>query len=148
MRSNKRLYLLPAFLLAISVFGSGCNATGTETEASPLGTQTVVNINAAEAYALIQANADNPDFIIIDVRTPEEYNAGHLENAILIDYRAANFTEEISKLDRNKKYLIYCRTGNRSASARDKMKELGFLDINHMDGGITEWLAEGLPVVK
>jgi len=116
--------------------------------ASPSPVQSVKNINVAEADALIQANAGNPDFIIIDVRTPEEFAAGHLENAVLVDYRAGNFNEEIGKFDRSKEYLIYCRTGNRSSGARDIMKEMGFLNINHMDGGITAWLAEGLPVAK
>ncbi|OGN99566.1 MAG: hypothetical protein A2Y90_06245 [Chloroflexi bacterium RBG_13_52_12] len=126
----------------------GCSSTTVETTSSQTPTQVVNNITVVEAYDLIQANAGNPDFIIIDVRTPEEYAAGHIENAVLINYNSGNFKEEIGKYDRGKKYLIYCRSGNRSAGARGVMIELSFRDINHMNGGITEWLAEGLPVVK
>lgn len=110
--------------------------------------QIISDISTAEAYKLIQANGNNPDFIIVDVSTADEYAQGHLENAVLVDYRADNFREEIGKLDRNMKYLIYCRTGMRSAGARDVMKGLGFLDVNNMEGGITDWTAQGYPVVK
>jgi len=145
MGTYKRVYLIAVLVLVILLIAvPGCNTTGKETTIP----QNIKNINAAEADTLIKANADNPDFIIIDVRTPDEYNQGHIEKALLIDYRAESFEQEISKLDRTKKYLIYCRTGNRSAGARDMMIDLGFLDINHMESGITEWTALGYPVVK
>ncbi len=117
-------------------------------------TQEIKDISVAEANASIQANADNPDFIIIDVRTADEYATGHLENAINIDLYSENFNAEIGKLDRNKIYLIYCRTGVRSSGARDVMKALGFMNINNMldsknnKGGITAWMEQGFPVVK
>ncbi len=106
------------------------------------------NITSLEAYSLIQANAGNGDFIIIDVRTPEEYAGGHIENAMNVDYYSASFKDEINGLARDSTYLIYCRTGARSAGARDIMKELGFQNIYNMTGGITDWVAKGLPVVK
>ena len=148
MRGNKFLYILPALLPVIAIICAGCNTSAVETTPPQKMTQSVTEVTSAEANALIQSNAENPDFIIIDVRTPEEYNAGHLENARLINYNSASFIEEISKLARDKKYLIYCRTGNRSSGARDKMTELGFLDIYHLTHGITEWTAQGYPVVK
>jgi rhodanese-related sulfurtransferase len=132
----------------------GCNATNTEMTATTDVTTTQVKIQSlkditpAETNTLIQANANNPDFIIIDVRTSAEYGDGHLENAVLVDYKSESFREEINKLDHSKKYLVYCRTGVRSAGARDIMKDLDFLDISNMSGGITEWIAQDLQVVK
>lgn len=123
-------------------------STTPDTTPSSTPERVINNITPAEAYTLIQDNADNPDFIIIDVRTPDEYAQGHLENATVIDYRSENFTIEISKLDRFKKYLIYCRTGGRSAGARDQMAALGFKDISNILGGITDWINQGFSVIK
>ena len=106
------------------------------------------SINIQSAYKLIQSNKGNPDFIIIDVRTLEEFNAGHIDKAIVIDYYSPDFKQKLNELERNKQYLIYCRTGGRSAAASKIMKELGFRTVYNMAGGITEWKAEGLPVVN
>lgn len=111
-------------------------------------TQKIRDINVLDAFKLIQENKDNPNFIIIDIRTREEFEAGHLENAVLIDYYAENFRDEIGKQDRNKTYLEYCRTARRSTLALEIFKELGFKDVLNMTGGITEWLAQNLPIVK
>ena len=148
-KQNFLIYLLLLFLLSFLSI-SGCDyITGFSTESQISSQQQqIINISAVEAFDIIQANTGDPDFVIIDVRTPAEYTDGHIENAVLVDYNSADFREEISQYDRNKKYLIYCRTGRRSAGARDIMEELGFQYIYHMDGGITEWMAEGLPVVK
>ena len=90
----------------------------------------------------------NPDFIIIDVRTPEEYASGYIDTAVNIDYYAADFREQLAALDKDKTYLIYCRTGRRSADARDIIAELGFREVYIMSGGIVAWEAEGRPVVR
>ncbi len=142
------LSLISLFLLSTIII-VGCSDTANEVVNETVSAeQKIVNITAAEALALIQANKGNPDFIIIDVRTPEEYTAGHIESAVLVNYNSADFQKEISQFDKEKTYLIYCRTGNRSSGARDIMKGLGFQEIYHMDGGITEWQAQGYPVVK
>jgi len=97
---------------------------------------------------LIQNNRDNPDFIIIDVRTPQEFAQEHIEGAINLDYYSADFREQLNELDKNKTYLVYCRTGRRSKAAVDLMKELGFGQIYNISDGIIDWKAEGLPTVK
>ena len=106
------------------------------------------NITPAEAFALIQANQNDPHFLIIDVRTPAEYNDGHIENAINIDYRSDSFRDEVGQLDRNKSILIYCWSGGRSGSALEMMKELGFKKVYNMLEGINGWIAAGYPVVE
>lgn len=106
---------------------------------------TPTEVDAEGAYNFIISK--NP--IVIDIRTPEEYAQGHIEYAKLnIDFYNPNFKDEISKLDKGGKYLIYCRTGGRSAKALDIMKEMGFTDVHHIKGGITAWQQAGYPVVK
>ena len=82
------------------------------------------------------------------MRTHTEFAEGHIEKAINIDFRSENFQDEIDKLDKDKTYLIYCRSGNRSLNALNIMRELNFTKIYHMSGGILEWTAEELPTVK
>jgi rhodanese-related sulfurtransferase len=77
--------------------------------------------------------------VLLDVRTPEEYAAGHLKNAVLLDYNAGVFDTAFQKLDKEKKYLLYCRTGKRSDYAASKMKAAGFKNIYQLKNGITGW---------
>jgi len=135
--------VLPVSLVSGAMLTVGCVAQ--ETEAP---TQIIEDVTAQEAFTLIQDNQNNPDFVIIDVRTPEEFADGHVVNAINIDFRSESFRNEIDNLDKNKTYLIYCRSGRRSAEALSIMKELNFTKIYHMSGGILEWTAEGLPETK
>jgi rhodanese-related sulfurtransferase len=108
----------------------------------------VENLTALEVFALIEENTDNPDFVIVDVRTPEEFKSGYLGGAVNVDVNSETFKEDIAKLDKSKNYLVYCRSGGRSSRAVSIMQELGFTNIYHMSKGITEWIAEGLPVEK
>ena len=114
----------------------------------PTQTQIAEDITTEETFTLIQANQQNPDFFIIDVRTPEEFAQGHLENAVNIDYHSAAFSDEIKTLDKNRTYLIYCRTGARSGQALGLMAVLQFAEVYNISGGITAWQAAGLPVVE
>ena len=111
-------------------------------------TATIEDITPQEAFTLIQNNQNNPDFVIIDVRTPEELAAEHIENAINIDFYSEAFRDMLNNLDKNKTYLIYCKVGGRSGSALDIMAELNFKEAYNLSGGINQWKAEGLPTVK
>lgn len=108
----------------------------------------IETIDAAQAMDLIEANSENPDFIIIDIRTPGEYAGGHVENAINIDFYGADFRSEIDMLDRSKTYLIYCASGNRSGQALVMMENDDFLTVYNLGGGISTWRNAGYPVVK
>lgn len=70
---------------------------------------------------------------VVDVRTPAEYDGGHLDGALNIDVQAPDFQERISELPRDETYVVYCRSGNRSAAAIRIMEGLGFTDL--VDGG-------------
>jgi len=117
-----------------------------------LQTQTEIqiarNITPKEAYNLIQNNKGNPNFVILDVRTPGEFAEEYIENAIDLDFYSEAFRYDLNKLGKTKTYLIYCRTGSRGENSLAIMKELGFREVYNISGGITGWKAEGLPTTK
>ena len=91
-------------------------------------------VNKSEYKSLIKKN-----FPISDVRTPAEFWEGHIDNAINIDFNSNSFINEISKLDKSKTYLIYCRSGNRSSKAATIMDSLGFKKTIDLEGGFLRW---------
>ncbi len=90
------------------------------------------------------------DAQILDVRTPEEYNSLHLDNAVNNNINDADFDKKLSNLDKNKPVFVYCLAGARSAKAAARLTEQGFTEVYNMNGGITKWNASGLgkPVKK
>lgn len=82
-----------------------------------------------------QVLADNPDAVLVDVRTPNEYSRGKIGEAINIDFLDPSFESNINKLDKTKLTLIYCQSAGRSAKALAKMKELGFEHVLELAGG-------------
>jgi rhodanese-related sulfurtransferase len=145
------IYRPATWILLLAVLGSLIGCTNDHvTVISPTSTESPVikNITPLQADQLIKENKDNANFVILDVRTPSEYIEGHLKNSVNLDYNAADFKDKVNNLDKNKTYLVYCRTANRSASAVKIMTELGFKDIYHMTGGIVEWQSSGLAIVK
>jgi rhodanese-related sulfurtransferase len=83
--------------------------------------------NDPQAAELVSAGA-----VIIDVRTPEEFAAGHLDGAMLIDIKNPSFDAEIARLDAAASYIVYCRSGNRSAQAADRMRAIGIENITDL----------------
>ena len=84
--------------------------------------------------------------LLIDVRTPQEYDAGHLKNALNIDVKADNFCDEIEKLDKGCPIFVYCRSGGRSKTAANIFKKAGFKTVYELDKGIIGWIESGKPV--
>ena len=105
------------------------------------------NVDTKKANELIEERDGESDFVILDVRTPKEFTDEHIENAMNMDFYADAFPDELEALDRDKTYLIYCRTGGRSGSTFKMMKELGFRNVYNMKGGIERWRAS-FPVVE
>jgi rhodanese-related sulfurtransferase len=90
--------------------------------------------------------ASKENVVIIDVRTPDEFNTGHIKNAVLMDYLETDtFKKQIKSLDTTKTYILYCRSGKRSYNAAVIMKEHGFKKVSDLKEGISEW--DG-PVIK
>jgi rhodanese-related sulfurtransferase len=132
------------------VMVSGCAQQLTKQEVMGPGEKyfAVDILPAKDAFELIQKNKGNSHFVIVDVRTPEEFRDGHIEGAVNVDFRSGNFATEIDRLDKNKTYLVYCRTGNRSYDAVALMGPLGFRSIVRLAGDINGWKSASLPVVK
>lgn len=124
------LVLVLASIFAVGACSSGDSGTATEA---------VRVVAAADAVDVLDERT------VIDVRTPEEFAAGHVAGAININVEAPDFGEQIAALDAEDAYLVYCRSGRRSAVAADQMAEAGFTDI--IDAGGLEALAEaGAPI--
>jgi rhodanese-related sulfurtransferase len=102
------------------------------------------NLNVAE----FSAKSQEAGVISLDVRTAGEFAEGHLVNALNINVESGNFEAEIANLDKNATYAVYCRSGRRSAVAVDLMKKAGFNNLYNLDGGVIDWSASGLPLVK
>ena len=98
--------------------------------------------------AKYEKNMTQPDVQLVDVRTPEEFSEGHIENAVNIDFMADDFDAKVASLDKEKPVMVYCKSGGRSAKASARLKELGFKSITDLEGGITNWKSENKPVVK
>lgn len=91
---------------------------------------------------------ENPAFIVVDLRTAKEFAEEHIAKAQNVNYLADNFESELSKLDREKTYLIHCRSGKRSTGSLETWKKLGFKRLYHLDGGLISWKKSGNEVVK
>lgn len=96
------------------------------------------NMNVTEFKELIK----DTSIVILDVRTAEEFNQGHIDNAINIDFYSKTFTEDVIKaIDKNKKIALYCRSGRRSATAAEKLSPLGYNVVNLL-GGYLDWASQ------
>jgi phage shock protein E len=126
----------------------GSTADTTAAAAAESGDQSaaapgVVLVSAADAQAVLESR---PDVVTLDVRTPQEFAEGHLAGAQLLDYTSGEFAARLGELDPGATYVLYCRSGNRSAGAAELMRQAGFTEVYEVDGGILAWEAAGLPV--
>ena len=105
-------------------------------------------LSPSEARETIQKRSGDPDFVLLDVRTPKEFDAERIAGAVMVDYNSPSFRNNIAKLDRHKSYLVYCRTGNRTNGAVKVMRDLGFPNVFVFPGGITRWKEAGFPTAR
>ena len=138
------LVLAPASALvsgcSSSSVGSGTPAVAPAT-ALPASGSTVDGATFAAALAMKKA-------VLVDVRTPAEFAAGHIAGATNIDVEAGDFATKIGSLDKGAAYALYCRSGNRSGVAMQAMLSSGFTHVFHLGGGIGAWQSAGQPVVQ
>ena len=107
----------------------------------------LLTINVNQADSIIKVYSDSSNFVILDVRTPAEFETGRIETAINRDFYNSGFNDSLAKLDKNLVYLVYCHSGGRSNAASNKMRDTGFKYVYNMSGGITAWIGAGYPVV-
>lgn len=103
------------------------------------------NLRPQQAAQWLEADKQ---IVVLDVRTPAEFQAGHLKNAVNINYNAPDFEQQLAKLDKTKPYLVHCAVGGRSTKSLPVFKKLGFREVRHLDGGIQAWQRAQLPVVN
>jgi len=142
--------LLAALPLAGLLVLSGC--AGSSDDAAEGASPTAVESPAPGSVALLPPEsfaqaAEQPGVVLVDVRTPEEFAAGHIAGAVNIDLNAADFPARIAELDPTTTYAVYCRSGNRSATATAFMLDQGFAPPYELQNGIVAWQGAGLPVV-
>ena len=105
----------------------------------------VINLNAEEFNKTL---ASTPERSLLDIRTDGEIAQGMIPNAQQMEYGTPEFETEINKLDKNKPVFIYCAVGGRSASAVNLFASKGFKTVYNLEGGISAWQTNGLPVSR
>lgn len=103
-------------------------------------------VSADQAFETVFEDAPD-NLVVLDVRTQEEFDGQRLPDATMIDFYSPDFANRIEDLDRDTPYLLYCRSGNRSAQTAALMQDLGFTDVREVEGGILSWLDDGHPFV-
>jgi rhodanese-related sulfurtransferase len=128
--------ILLSFFTIVSCKSESTNASTSDSENALDEKNKITMISNEDIADLVKEK----NAIIIDVRTPEEVKEGFIDGATLfLDYNGANFVNEIAKLDKTKTYIVYCKSGGRSAAASDFMANEGFENVNNLDGGIVNW---------
>ena len=125
------------FILFTSISALSCAQNTSNSEA-------IRNVDAKEFQQLAEAGKGQ----VVDVRTPGEYQQGHIKGAVLIDFNSPDFQSKLESLDKNKPVYVYCRSGHRSGMAVKIMADKGFKTIYNLQHGVIEWNQGGLPLVK
>lgn len=137
---------LTASLVLLGACGDDAEPTAAAADpAAAAEAGTVQRLDATAAAAFLAAPPAG--LVVLDVRTPEEYAESRLDGAVLVDFSAPTFADEVAGLDPSVPYFVYCRSDNRSGQAVAVMQQLGFQQIYELEGGIVGWQAAGLPTV-
>jgi rhodanese-related sulfurtransferase len=143
--AKKSMFLLVLVVAVVLVVGCiGGESTPPSDQPVVTPERALTYLTPQEAFALIQENSNNPDFVIIDVRTAGDFAAGHIKGAVNIPYDTLR--DKVNELDKSKIYLTYCPDGCR-APARI-MEAAKFQRIYDITGGYNGWVSEGFPVVQ
>ena len=155
--NSTKIIVLIFLLLLLSSLSIGCignnnddgnnNDENNNSDEQKTQDQIIRDISNSESFRMINENKSNSNFVILDVRTSDEFSDGHIKDSINIDFYSETFSDDLDKLDKNKTYMVYCRTANRSGQALDMMKDLNFSEAYNMLGGIVEWKENGYPIV-
>ncbi|MBA5629178.1 rhodanese-like domain-containing protein [Moheibacter sp. BDHS18] len=97
-------------------------------------TQEISSVNE-----IAQIDFADENKVLLDVRTPEEFNAGNIPNSVNIDFNSDEFDAMIQDLDKEKTYYVYCKSGNRSTKASQKMQEAGFQHVVNLKDGYSAY---------
>ncbi len=123
-------------------------AQGFSQEAATAVQQTqIINAGAQKFNTLLEKT---PGAQLVDIRTPREYQMGHIKGALNVNFYDPAFKENLEKLnlDKDKPVFIYCRSGNRSRRSLEIFKNAGFKTIVHLVYGINDWYRNGYPLTR
>ncbi|WP_155800755.1 rhodanese-like domain-containing protein [Pontibacter sp. BAB1700] len=112
---------------------------------SPQQSDGIVKTISATEYKEHHEKIDNQEVVLVDVRTPAEFEAGHLEKTQHADFLSGEFEKQMQNWDKDKTYYMYCASGNRSGKAAKLMEEAGFKNVYNI-GGYSDLKAAGLPI--
>jgi rhodanese-related sulfurtransferase len=133
-------YLNILLFVALSVATVNCNTGQTPKAEGQEGISELLDPIAFQKGMAAQ--------LVVDVRTPREFNAGHIDGALNLDISNRDFKAKIAELDKNKPVYLYCRSGKRSARAARMLSTMGFLEVYDLKGGIINWQQNQLNLVK
>lgn len=148
---NRTLLIVVLFFI-VSVALSGCmgdkkSVNNTVTDIKGSEKNTYMNITVQQGKEMI----DRGEVFILDVRAPDEYASGHIKNSTLLavqDIPAQELDIKLKEIPKERKILVYCRSGRRSVAASTILVDKGFAQVYNMQGGITEWMNAGYETVK
>ena len=151
---TRALALSVAALATVSIGLAGCSSSEAGTATAPATVQgPAAPVAAPSAPERVDAArfaevVTSPGVTVIDVRTPEEFAAGHIEGAVNYNVEGPDFSAQIAGLDPAGTYAVYCRSGNRSQPAVAAMSQAGIPGIYELESGIVGWESAGLPIVS
>ncbi|ELR71139.1 Rhodanese-like:Rubrerythrin [Fulvivirga imtechensis AK7] len=134
-------------MITTSLSLAGCNTTtnpSTEEEKQAVQSAGIERVSSDKFEKMILRHGEAVQ--LLDVRTPEEYAGGCLENARNIDYYDPDFKNKVAELKKDEPVFIYCAVGGRSAAAAKVLQEQGFTWVIDLAGGITDWKRSGRSV--
>ena len=136
-----RRFLL--IILTLGTLGACAQDHATQQGSAPPAEDPYPALDPA-AYNQVLPTGAAREGVLLDVRTPEEFADGHLVGATLINYYDDDFRAQLTGLDRDTTYYVYCRSGKRSAGAQQIMEELGFRRVVNLAGGFQAWQEAGM----
>ncbi len=150
-----RKHLLAAFAVALGLTVlASCGSSNPSSESTTTSESTPAESVVGGYQSLTPASADallrDPPsgLVLLDVRTPEEFTAGHIAGAVALDLQGGTFETYVAELDPTAPYFVYCQSGNRSGQAVAYLQAHGFNSIYELEGGIGAWQTAGLAVVE
>jgi phage shock protein E len=144
MNKMMHSYLLTLTVSVLTGILGLAGASAAETTPPKPVEERVQHVDPKQAQELI---ADKK-VVVLDIRTPGEFNKGHISGAKNVDFLAPDFETRIDGLDKSKSYLVHCASGGRSTHSLPVLKKHDFRSVYHLDGGMKAWEKAGLPVEK
>jgi rhodanese-related sulfurtransferase len=118
---------------------SAGNKSTSETVVEEQEVETVKSVMEDIDTATFKSKIGSENHVLLDVRTAEEVAQGSIEGAEVIDFYGDDFRQKIEALDKDKTYLVYCRSGGRSGKTCKMMQEIGFTNLYNLEGGYSNW---------